>query len=72
MMQEGNERYIRVEGEQDLYRDNMSNAIVNTNFKEYEAYKNRARQKNKLNRVEEELKELKSILKQLLKEKEGN
>jgi hypothetical protein len=70
-MMDNNDRFIRVEGEQDLFRDNMSNAIINTDIKEYQAYKNRAKQKNKLNSVEAELKEIKSLLTELLK-KEGN
>ena len=45
------ERYVRVEGDSHLYRDRASNAIINTNMKEYEDFKNRARQKNKLNKL---------------------
>ncbi len=58
---------IRVEGETHLVRDTNSNAIINTNQVEYDRYVDKARQKNKINKLEEELTEIKSLLKELLK-----
>jgi len=63
-------RYTRIEGEQHLYRDNVSNAIVNTNSKEYEEFKSKARDKNEINTLREEIAEIKSFLKELVNKKD--
>jgi hypothetical protein len=58
---------IKVEGEEHLVRDMGSNAIINTNKLEYDKYIEKAKQKNKINKLEEELGEIKSLLKELIK-----
>ena len=63
-------RTIKVEGEPNLVRDLDSNAIINTNKSEYDKFVEKSRQKNKINKIEEELNEIKSLLKQLLKDNE--
>ena len=59
--------HIRIKDEEHLYRDESNNSIVNTNNKEYEEFKSKARQKNEINNLREEVAELKSLLKELLK-----
>ena len=59
--------HIRIKDEEHLYRDESNNSIVNTNNKEYEEFKSKARQKNEINNLQEEVAELKSLLKELLK-----
>ena len=59
--------HIRIKDEEHLYRDESNNSIVNTNKKEYEEFKSKARQKNEINNLREEVAELKSLLKELLK-----
>jgi len=61
------EQYTRVEGEEHLYRDTNTNAIVNRNIKEYEEFKSKARQKNEINTLREEVSGLKSLLNEVLK-----
>ena len=63
-------RKIKVEGEPNLVRDLDSNAIINTNKNEYDKFVEKSRQKNKINKIEEELNEIKSLLKKLLKDNE--
>ena len=58
---------IRIKDEEHLYRDESNNSIVNTNNKEYEEFKSKARQKNEINNLREEVSGLKSLLKELLK-----
>lgn len=65
-----NMRKIKVEGEPHLVRDMDSNAIINTNKSEYDRFVEKSKQKNKINKLEEELCEIKSLLKKLLKDKE--
>ena len=60
-------RYIRVDGEEHFYRDLETNAIVNRNNKEYEAYKAKAKEKKQINNLREEIFELKHILNDLVK-----
>ena len=67
---DNNMRKIKVEGEPHLVRDLDSNAIINTNKSEYDKFVEKSRQKNKINKIEEELNEIKSLLKQLLKDNE--
>jgi|TARA_B100000035_G_scaffold134212_1_gene114155 hypothetical protein len=61
---------IRVEGQKNLYRDN-SGAIVNTDTDQYNQYV-RLREKRKLEKkeiveIKQEIEELKSLLKEVLK-----
>lgn len=60
-------RYIRVEGEDHLYRDKESDAIVNTNSAQYEEFKRMAKEKKEINTLRDEVSELKSLLKELIK-----
>lgn len=60
-------RYIRVEGEDHLYRDKESDAIVNTNSAQYEEFKRMAKEKKEINNLRDEVSELKSLLKELIK-----
>lgn len=61
---------IPVEGHKGLYRDENSNAIINCNDYEYQEYlraKNSSlNEKDELNSLKEELKEIKFLLSKLL------
>ena len=61
------DRYIRVEGEEHLYRDTVSNSLVNTDYNEYQKFKNEAKKKNEINNLKNEIQELKEILMELKK-----
>ena len=60
---------IPVEGENYLFRDSKSNAIINTNSSDYNSYISRKKfQQNEhdiLNHLESEIGEIKSLLKAL-------
>ena len=60
---------IPVEGENYLFRDSQSNAIINTNKSGYEAYISRKKfqdtEKERLDHLESEIGEIKSLLKVL-------
>ena len=60
---------IPVEGENYLYRDSTSNAIINTNQSGYESYISRKEfqenEKQRLDHLESEIGEIKSLLKSL-------
>ena len=61
---------IRVEGHQNLYRDEGSGAIINCDSVAYNQYINslntRDSQKRELNEMRKDIDEIKSLLKQLL------
>jgi hypothetical protein len=61
---------IRVEGHQNLYRDERSGAIVNCDSAAYNQYLNslsiRDSQKRELNEMRNDIDEIKSLLKELL------
>jgi len=61
---------IIVDGHPDLERDSKSGAIVNSNVHSYErymqAYKKRIEKEDRLDKIEEEIGELKDLLKQVL------
>jgi len=59
--------FERVSGEQHLYRDMQSHAIVNTDVAKYNELKRRAREKNEINKLKDEVSELKSLIKELIK-----
>ena len=72
-------KFFKVEGHSDLVRDNRSHAIINTNKSAYDNAKKRAeeaqrqrdeiRETNReLNNLKCEMHEIKSLLKQLVKE----
>ena len=60
---------IPVEGENYLFRDSKSNAIINTNKAEYDSYVTRKnvqdKEKDRLDHLESEIGEIKSLLKAL-------
>ena len=59
-------KYKQVEGENNLFRDTETGAIINTNRSAYVAYKNRKQQKLKemgrIEKLENEIDEIKSLL----------
>jgi hypothetical protein len=61
---------IRVEGHQNLYRDERSGAIVNCDSTSYNQYLNslsiRDSQKKELNEMRKDIDEIKNLLKELL------
>jgi hypothetical protein len=61
---------IRVEGHQNLYRDERSGAIVNCDSAAYNQYLNslstRDSQKRELNEMRRDIDEIKNLLKELL------
>ena len=61
---------IRVEGQKHLYRDN-SGAIVNTDTEQYNQYvrlrEKRKSEKKEISDIKKEIEELKSLLKEVLK-----
>jgi hypothetical protein len=63
---------IRVEGHQNLYRDEKSGAIVNCDSSAYNQYLSslsiRDFQKRELNEMRQDIDEIKSLLKELLNE----
>jgi hypothetical protein len=63
-------RYLKVEGHSYLVRDSRSNAIVNLDKNGYESYKNlrrvKGREKERLEKLEHDVGEIKDLLRQLL------
>ncbi len=63
-------RFLKVEGHSYLVRDTMSNAIINQNTTEFNNYKTHKQkrdiQKNRIDQIESDVSEIKSLLKQLL------
>ena len=63
---------IRVKGYQNLYRDENSGAIINCDSLAYNQYvnalHNRELQKEELNKMKQDIDEIKSLLKQLINE----
>ena len=59
-------KYKQVEGENNLFRDTETGAIINTDWSAYVAYKNRRQQKLKemgrIEKIENEIDEIKSLL----------
>ena len=72
-----NER-MKVDGHQNLVRDSRSNAIINTNVTEYQVYMKRVKDREQqgdqirnavkeINTLKAELREIKSLLKEVVK-----
>ena len=59
--------FERVSNEQHLYRDTNTNAVINTDVNKYNELKRRAREKNEINKLKDEVSELKSLIKELIK-----
>ena len=71
-------RYLKVEGHTSLVRDTYSNGIVNTNVNEYQIYMQRVKSREQqgdqirnavkeINTLKAELREIKSLIKGLVK-----
>lgn len=64
---------IPVEGHKGLYRDESSTAIINTDIKGYEDYittkQNYIEEKTRMDKLEDEIKDIKSLLLKLLENK---
>jgi len=64
---------IPVEGHRGLYRDQKTNAIVNTNENEYEEYlklkQSKIAEKTEIDAIKDEISEIKSLLIDLLNRK---
>lgn len=64
-----NDDLIRVEGEQHLYRDRETGAILNTDNSGYNQYvkmkKRRQTQKEELDTLKKDIEEIKSLLKEI-------
>ena len=58
--------YKQVEGENNLFRDTDTGAIINTDKSAYIAYKNKRQQKikemNRIDKLQDEIDEIKSLL----------
>jgi hypothetical protein len=63
-------RYFKVEGHSFLVRDSQTNAIVNRDKQGYDSYKNlrkaKGREKERLDRLENDVNEIKDLLIQLI------
>jgi hypothetical protein len=61
---------IPVKGHPNLYRDEKSGAIVNTDTNAYTQYvnslRNRETQKNEIDKIKDDIDEIKSLLRELL------
>ena len=61
---------MKVDGFPDLTRDGGSGVIINTNTRNYDeymkSYKSRIQKEERLDKIEEEIGELKDLLKQVL------
>jgi|TARA_R100000027_G_scaffold16354_1_gene11744 hypothetical protein len=66
---------IKVEGYQNLYRDELSGAIINTDSMAYNQYVNsleqRDLQKKEISEIKNDIDEIKSLLKNLLMNSEN-
>jgi hypothetical protein len=71
-------KFIKVEGHSNLVRDTYSNGIVNTNVSEYQIYMQRVKNREKqgdqirnavkeINTLKTELREIKNLIKELVK-----
>ena len=62
---------LRVEGHKNLYRDEKSGAIINTDTGGFNRYKKMKRfkdnQKEEIDKIKEDISEIKELLKQFLK-----
>ena len=63
-------RYFKVEGHSFLVRDSQTNAIVNRDKQGYDSYKNlrkaKGKEKERLDRLENDVNEIKDLLIQLI------
>lgn len=68
------ERYLKVEGHSYLVRDTESNAIINRDKGSYDHYKKlkktRSNEKERLSKLENDVREIKDLLRQLIDKKE--
>jgi len=59
----------RVKDNPDFIKDDITGAILNTNHSKLKEYKLRKQQNNKISKLQEEVNELKTLLKMVLEEK---
>jgi hypothetical protein len=63
-------KYFKIEGEQDLIKDKETGAILNTNMDSLSAYKQKRKkdieQENRVDKMESDIGDIKSMLKELL------
>ena len=63
-------KYFKIEGEQDLIKDKETVAILNTNMDSLSAYKQKRKkdieQENRVDKMESDIGDIKSMLKELL------
>jgi|TARA_B110000263_G_C15099819_1_gene414796 tetrahydromethanopterin S-methyltransferase subunit B len=63
-------KYIKIENEQDLVKDSDTGAILNTNLDSLSAYKAKrkkdAEMQNRVDKMENDIGDIKSMLKELL------
>ena len=55
----------------DFYRDEDTNALINTNASAYKLYKQQRADRNKVNTMQQEIDELKALVNKLLEDKNG-
>lgn len=55
----------------DFYRDEDTNALINTNASAFKLYKQQRADRNKVANMQQEIDELKMLVKKLLEEKNG-
>ena len=53
----------------DFYRDEDTNALINTNASAYKLYKQQRADRNKVNTMQQEIDELKALVAKLLEDK---
>lgn len=67
---------IRIEGHQNLYRDEKTGAIVNTDTSGYTQYikmrNDRQKQKDEIEKLKSDVSEIKNLLKELINESRQN
>lgn len=55
----------------DFYRDEDTNALINTNASAFKLYKQQRADRNKVNTMQQEIDELKALVTKLLEDKNG-
>ncbi len=55
----------------DFYRDEDTNALINTNASAFKLYKQQRADRSRVSEMQQEIDELKSLVKQLIEEKNG-
>jgi len=75
-MRRTNQRHAQVDGHPDLVRDNRSQAIININSGQMAQARIRKKkwrdEQNKMAKMQDEISEMKELIKYLIEEKDGN